>query len=572
MMANHKKPPLLGIPASVKITDLAKRHGFQPKPESERHAAQAAFRAGQAKLSQTQESLDVPSPNSHSNLQYNTEVDDAWAELPVTAINFYEHNPRKANNEAYAELKESIRVNGILQPLTVTKRPDSTHYILFAGGNTRLAAIRELWEETGDEKFRTTRVICKTWRGESAVLLAHMAENTQRNDMTFWDRANGTLVIKRQMETESGSDKPLSYKEFETKLRSFGIQTDARAISVYRFAVERVPDIGPWLSHVSIRAIQPRLNLLLKLANHHDLEENAFYSQIVSPVARATAQEIMGGESFQYESFLAEVERAQCALLALSSNDLRRMLTALERFPNITVEDLRKLCRPATPPPAPAQPTELAPASTPLQARPAEPVAVPRPVVTPAATPEGRTASDAQASDRATSSQNVAPLLVTAQPGSQSALSTPSPEMAMAGSTQLMELVHLIVVEAGLGSCFVAAPAMPLGYLMGFPKDGPLDLKDQAQSRQAAWWVLAMASGQFDPETCRRGLEESSVWRGLILEDGDDEQTLGGLELEIQHNIGGQGEFLPIPWLMNAGNPIAGACLSLLALIREVRP
>jgi len=112
---------------------------------------------------------------------------------------------------------------------------------------------------------------------------------------------------------------------------------------------------------------------------------------------------------------------------------------------------------------------------------------------------------------------------------------------------------------------------MPLGYVMGFPKDGPLDLKEQAQSRQAAWWVLSMASSQFDPDICRAGLDEANVWRGLILEESDA-QTLGGLELEIQHNIGGQGEFLAMPWLMNTENPIAGACLSLLSLIREVRP
>jgi len=53
----------------------------------------------------------------------------------------------------------------------------------------------------------------------------------------------------------------------------------------------------------------------------------------------------------------------------------------------------------------------------------------------------------------------------------------------------------------------------------------------------------------------------------LILEEGSQE-TLGGLELAIQHNIGGQGEFLPIPWLLNPDNPIAGVCLELLLVIR----
>lgn len=111
---------------------------------------------------------------------------------------------------------------------------------------------------------------------------------------------------------------------------------------------------------------------------------------------------------------------------------------------------------------------------------------------------------------------------------------------------------------------------MPLGFIMGFPKDGPLDLKEHAQSRQAAWWVLAMASGQFDPEACRAGLDESNEWRSLILED--TAETLGGLELAIQHNIGGQGEFLAIPWLLNRESPIADACLALLLKLRGARP
>jgi hypothetical protein len=130
-----------------------------------------------------------------------------------------------------------------------------------------------------------------------------------------------------------------------------------------------------------------------------------------------------------------------------------------------------------------------------------------------------------------------------------------------------MTLIQQVLVSAGLGSCYEPAPDMPMGYCMGFPKDGPLDLKENAQSRQAAWWVLAMASGQFEADVCRSGLNDPNEWRTLILEEGSQE-TLGGLELAIQHNIGGQGEFLPIPWLLNPDNPIAGVCLELLSVIR----
>jgi len=558
MMVNRKKPPLLGIPPSVKITDLAARHGFQPKPEEEKRAMRDKF-----KLELAKESLNVPAPNSRSSLRYDTEVDDAWASLPVTSVHFYERNPRKANNEAYAELKESIRVNGILQPLSVTKRPGENHYILFAGGNTRLQAIRELWEETGDVKFRETRVIVKKWRGESAVLLAHMAENTQRNDMTFWDRANGTLEIKRQLEQES--QRTLTHREFESEIKKFGLQTDLRTLSMYRFAVERVPDIGPWLSGLSVRNIQPRLNLLLKLANHHDLEEDTFYSQIVTPAAKGIAQDVMAGEAFSADQFLAAVERALYSRLDIEARDMGRMLTAIERFPNMTLEDLRKLCKPA--PPASTAASAQASSAT---LRPG------RGETGPETTAHAKTAPQSDISKTRTptvsvkvtgnnhsaAQQDSSPVGAGA---SESELPLPAPE------NRVVELVQEIVVQAGLGSCYEATPDMPLGYVMGFPKDGPLDLKEQAQSRQAAWWVLSMASGQFDPDTCRAGLDETNVWRGLILEESDA-QTLGGLELEIQHNIGGQGEFLAIPWLMNTENPIAGACLSLLSLIREVRP
>lgn len=558
MMVNRKKPPLLGIPPSVKITDLAARHGFQPKPEDEKRAMRDKF-----KLELAKESLNVPAPNSRSSLRYDTEVDDAWASLPVTSVHFYERNPRKANNEAYAELKESIRVNGILQPLSVTKRPGENHYILFAGGNTRLQAIRELWEETGNEKFRETRVIVKKWRGESAVLLAHMAENTQRNDMTFWDRANGTLELKKQLEEEGGQ--PLSHRDFESALKKAGVQVNLQSISAYRFAVERVPDIGPWLSGLSVRNIQPRLNLLLKLANHHDLEEDTFYSQIVTPAAKGIAQDVLAGEAFSADQFLAAVERALCSRLDIEARDMGRMLTAIERFPNMTLEDLRKLCKPA-PPASTAASAQASSASL----RPGRGETGPEATAHAKTTPQSdisktRTPTvsvKVTGNNHSAAQQDSSP---DGEGASESELPLPAPE------NRVVELVQEIVVQAGLGSCYEAAPDMPLGYVMGFPKDGPLDLKEQAQSRQAAWWVLSMASGQFDPDTCRAGLDEANLWRGLILEESDA-QTLGGLELEIQHNIGGQGEFLAIPWLMNTENPIAGACLSLLSLIREVRP
>ena len=63
--------------------------------------------------------------------------------IPVERIRAYERNPRRAENPAYREIKESIRVDGMLQPLIVTRRQGEEDYVVAAGGNTRLRAIKE---------------------------------------------------------------------------------------------------------------------------------------------------------------------------------------------------------------------------------------------------------------------------------------------------------------------------------------------------------------------------------------------------------------------------------------------
>ncbi|MFO7543364.1 MAG: ParB N-terminal domain-containing protein [Thiobacillus sp.] len=546
MAGGKKKPPLMNIPSSIKMVDLAAKHGFTPKSDSEKRTVRERLKL------EVSNSLNVPTPNSGSDLKHDTEVDDSWASLPVTAVHFYERNPRKANNEAYAELKESIRVNGILQPLTVTKRPGETHYILYAGGNTRLQAIRELWEETTDPKFRETRVIIKAWRGEASVLLAHMAENTQRNDMTFWDRANGTLEIKRQMEEESG--KTLSHREFEAEIKRFGLQTDLRTLSMYRFAVEKIADVGPWLSGLAVRAIQPRLNLLLKLANHHDIEESAFYAEVVTPTAKTVAGMVLeDSHAFTADLFLGRCEASLSARLELNERDMGKLLTAMERFPDMTLEGLQRICKPQ-------RPVEPQTQSTPESVG-QEPGKSSQSIALAPRLPGSTTLTKQAATEHGEPSQRVS------STASHSTVSFPPIPAESGEPDRLVTLIQQVLVSAGLGSCYEPSPGMPMGYCMGFPKDGPLDLNENAQSRQAAWWVLAMASGQFEPDVCRSGLEEPNEWRTLILEEGSQE-TLGGLELAIQHNIGGQGEFLPIPWLLNPDNPIAGVCLELLSAIR----
>jgi ParB family protein of integrating conjugative element (PFGI_1 class) len=129
---------------------------------------------------------------------------DCQIELRLEDIRAYEHNPRRASNAKFAEIKESIRATGIRTPLTVTRRPGEIHFIVEAGGNTRLLAIQQLWAETRDYRFEKLTVVFRPWRSESQVLTSHLVENELRGEMTFWDKANGVLTLKARLEAEKG--------------------------------------------------------------------------------------------------------------------------------------------------------------------------------------------------------------------------------------------------------------------------------------------------------------------------------------------------------------------------------
>ena len=120
---------------------------------------------------------------------------DCQIEVKVEEIRPYEHNPRRANNAKFAEIKESIRATGIRNPLTVTRRPGEKHFVIEAGGNTRLLAVQQLWAETRDPRFEKLTVLFRPWRSDAHVLVAHLIENEQRGELTFWDRANGLVAL-----------------------------------------------------------------------------------------------------------------------------------------------------------------------------------------------------------------------------------------------------------------------------------------------------------------------------------------------------------------------------------------
>ena len=70
----------------------------------------------------------------------------------------------------------------------VTKRPGSNQWMMAKGGNTRLAILQDL-AKNGKEpkKWVHHDFLIKPYIKESELLAAHLIENIQRSDMTFWE-------------------------------------------------------------------------------------------------------------------------------------------------------------------------------------------------------------------------------------------------------------------------------------------------------------------------------------------------------------------------------------------------
>ncbi|WP_426780905.1 ParB family protein [Pseudomonas syringae] len=152
--------------------------------------------------------------------------------LTLDELSAYEHNPRTVTNAKYQEIKDSIRVRGLDQPPQVTRRPGEKNFIIRNGGNTRLSILRELYSETGDERFYRISVLFRPWdgeRGEIIALTGHLAENDLRGNLMFIERAVGIENARTIYEQEIGE--PISQRELARKLKADGYPVSQSHIS-----------------------------------------------------------------------------------------------------------------------------------------------------------------------------------------------------------------------------------------------------------------------------------------------------------------------------------------------------
>lgn len=178
--------------------------------------------------------------------------------VPVHEINFFDKNPRQYHDsENYQHIKESIRSLGVLQPVHITQRPNETHYILAQGGNTRLKIMRELFEETGDERFRLMPCLYQPYRDDTVLQIAHLIENEQRAEMCFWDKARAYAEIRALLLDDNTQQSSLRHMEhlFSAK----GLSVSHTVLSLFFFAhdhLQALGELGFGLSHAKVSELK----------------------------------------------------------------------------------------------------------------------------------------------------------------------------------------------------------------------------------------------------------------------------------------------------------------------------
>jgi ParB family protein of integrating conjugative element (PFGI_1 class) len=105
-------------------------------------------------------------------------------------------NQRTSGNPKYEEIRESIRVKGVQHPLSITIDPVSERWMLSRGGQTRLQACRELYNETGEHRFLYPPVIAVDYTSELDICIDHLIENKLRADNTFSETSMAVANIR----------------------------------------------------------------------------------------------------------------------------------------------------------------------------------------------------------------------------------------------------------------------------------------------------------------------------------------------------------------------------------------
>jgi len=126
---------------------------------------------------------------------------------------------------------------------------------------------------------------------------------------------------------------------------------------------------------------------------------------------------------------------------------------------------------------------------------------------------------------------------------------------------RLIEQVKCIAGLAGIEDSLRFDDTAPLDYYMDGPSI-PVDGDPPSPIRQCAWWLLALASGQFDASAM------AAVPEGLTGDDSGNHDAAAG---RMQVNLPSSFDSAFFGWLVDARDEMASACWNVLTLVRALQ-
>ncbi|WP_157836620.1 hypothetical protein [Paracidovorax oryzae] len=436
--------------------------------------------------------LNKGSANATANLDPLEEVDGSLTILSINEIDPYKYNPRTKPNPARANLKASMKAEGITNVITVTRRSPKEKYFPYGGGNTRIELAKELYAE-GEDRFATLAVVTKKWPGEAAVITAHLSENDNRGDISFWERAQGVAAFKREFERESG--RILTAAEINRELKERGLNYGLKSIQNFAFATEHLYPVGPWLQTTEVNEIiRPLIGAIQELSRKgdaagqvkaaideillmhgQDLESLELSNKDTEPGSRTEVR-------LDVQSLITDLQSVSSKVLRLDADRMPQILKEVIGNPKASFADLTSTRKePSDKPPGGQGKARQMPLGPML-----------------GSVPTGKAPAPSMERERSATA-----------PGSE------TQEERLAVFSQQLTNDFLALNDVVPISDFIRVePGLPFGFLVDFPQAsdaiaGQSLTEEQAGMREAIWPILAALSGQCSQPLMERCSLES---------------------------------------------------------------
>lgn len=323
----------------------------------------------------------------------------------------YEHNPRFIRNPLYDDIKASIRERGLDQPPPITRRPGEAYFIIRNGGNTRLAILGELWQETRDERFFRIYCLFRPWTDEISALLGHLAESDLHGQLTFIERALAVAKLKTMLAPDGAT---LSQRELARRLTAGGYPVSQSHISRMLDTLEHLLPAIPQTLYAGLG--KPKIERLIGLRSQAERTWNRYPNDAIAFTEfwlDTLGQFDADPESFNLEQIQDELLERMSRLLgqsyrmlALELGDTHRVI----RAPDVVVtppesNPLQSVNEPAAEPPPSEPHSKSAETKTPAETAREEQLTLPVTNVVSAVSPPSRVQQIRGQIDRATASE-----------------------------------------------------------------------------------------------------------------------------------------------------------------------